>query len=51
MPADIEHFHSFIDMDDERNKNKLANWVRRKVDDPDEAETVIVMLGLADDPE
>lgn len=46
MPPDIEHFHSFIDMEDERNKNKLANWIRRKVDDPDDAELVISMLDL-----
>lgn len=46
MAADIEHFHSFIDMEDERNKNKLANWIRRKIDDETDAELVISMLDL-----
>lgn len=46
--ADIEHFHSFIDMEDPANKAKLATWVRGKVVDPTEAEDVVTMLGLAE---
>lgn len=46
MPADIEHFHSFIDMEDPENKAKMAAWIRTKVDNPTDSRAICQALGL-----